>query len=151
MTVSAGAAARKVGELRGWSVTNLELQKILYVAQMVHLGRHGIPLMQGEFEAWAYGPVHPEVYRDARGFGSSPIKDVFFWHAPPLDSTVEGQTLREVVEFLRPLTASQLVAMTHWEGGAWARNYQPGIWHVGIPNEHIADEFRARQKSEAAA
>ena len=38
MTISAFAAAREVCQATGWATSNLALQKILYIAQMMHLG-----------------------------------------------------------------------------------------------------------------
>jgi uncharacterized phage-associated protein len=58
---------------------NLQLQKILYLAQMIYMGHTaGGRLADGSFEAWDYGPVEPSVYRKVRMFGSDPISNVFF-------------------------------------------------------------------------
>jgi len=38
MTVSASAAAKRMCERSGWTLSNLELQKLLYIAHMFHLG-----------------------------------------------------------------------------------------------------------------
>jgi len=51
VAVPALLAARTICELRDWSVSNLELQKILYFAQMIHLGEtDGHPLIGENFE-----------------------------------------------------------------------------------------------------
>ena len=42
-------------------VTNLQLQKKLYVANMLLRGEHKTRLVHGHFEAWNYGPVHPAL------------------------------------------------------------------------------------------
>jgi uncharacterized phage-associated protein len=145
MAVSAVAAARLVCEIRDWQVSNLMLQKILYVAQMVHLGRHGMPLLFESFEAWDYGPVLPEIYRQLSMFGSLPVKDVFK-QARPLPATDERKTLGEVVPFLARFTPGELVGLTHCPGGAWATFYRPKTRGIVIPNQAIATEFRARQQ-----
>ena len=56
MSIPAYSAARYICARGDWRVTNLALQKILYLAHMVHLGRTGRALIDGEFEAWDYGP-----------------------------------------------------------------------------------------------
>lgn len=146
MTISTPAAARAVCELRDWQVSNLALQKILYVAHMVHLGRNGTPLLPESFEAWDYGPVLPSLYRQVRMFGAQPVKDVFY-DARPLPEGAEKATLKEVVPFLSSFTPGQLVNLTHWQNGAWAKVYRPNMRGIIIPNEAIADEFRARQRA----
>ncbi|WP_410207286.1 Panacea domain-containing protein [Bradyrhizobium japonicum] len=59
MSIASSSAARHICARGNWGVTNLALQKILYMAQMVHLGRTGQRLVDAEFQAWDYGPVEP--------------------------------------------------------------------------------------------
>lgn len=54
-------------------VTNLRLQRLLYFAQGWYLGLHGKPLFRDALQAWASGPVQPEVYARFLPFGSAPI------------------------------------------------------------------------------
>lgn len=55
----------------------LTLQKIMYMAHMYNLGINNDPIVTGHFQAWDYGPVHPEVYHYVKVFGSKPIGDIF--------------------------------------------------------------------------
>ena len=74
MTVNVLNAAAHLIERSNQSLSNLELQKLLYLAHMFYMGRYdGEPLVHGEFEAWDYGPVHPTLYQRARTFGSNPV------------------------------------------------------------------------------
>ncbi|MDO8492735.1 MAG: DUF4065 domain-containing protein [bacterium] len=54
-------------------ITNLKLQKVLYFAQAYYLSKVGRPLFSDNIEAWAYGPVVPEVYHKFKSKGSNPI------------------------------------------------------------------------------
>jgi uncharacterized phage-associated protein len=144
MTINALSAARSLCELRSWTVSNLELQKILYVAQMYHLGQTGEPLVAEGFEAWDYGPVVPAVYARAKGFGKGPVPNVFHWIPPAPPASREHQTLQAISESTRNFTPGQLVDITHWEGGAWAAVYQPGQKGIRIPNGLILNEYKAR-------
>lgn len=136
------SAARAMCASRGWTISNLALQKSLYVADMVHTGRYSTPLIPEEFEAWDYGPVLPSVYGRAKIFGSDPVKDVFP-EAPPLPP-LEQQTVTEISNFLQQFTAGQLVDMTHWNEGAWASAYRAGIMHIPISKQAEADEYLKR-------
>ena len=140
MSIPANSAARYVCARGDWGVTNLALQKILYLAQMVHLGRTGERLVDGEFEAWDYGPVNPDLYRTVRIFGDKPIQNVFFG-APRIFGTPEEETLREACEHLLGKSPSELVAMTHQQNGAWAKNYVPGVRSIVIPDTDIVAEY----------
>jgi uncharacterized phage-associated protein len=142
MTVSVFSAAKWLARRSGWTKSNLELQKILYLAHMFFLGRtDGTPLVNGHFEAWEYGPVHPELYREIRIFGSEPVKNVFHG-VPDLEEGMERAILDEAHEALGSVRASQLVHATHRKDGAWYRNYVPGQRHCIIPNSDILDEYR---------
>ena len=59
MAASILAVAKRLCERSGWSLTNLALQKLCYIAHMIHLSMHdGKPMVSGHFEAWDFGPVH---------------------------------------------------------------------------------------------
>lgn len=54
-------------------VTNLKLQKIMFFLQGYCLFKYEIPLIDGCFSKWRYGPVEEEVYREFKNNGSFPI------------------------------------------------------------------------------
>lgn len=143
MTVPALAAAKRLCEQSGWSISNLELQKILYIAHMFYLGKHGAPLVLGHFEAWDYGPVHPTVYHKAKIFGSEPVENIFHAVGSIAESEVVA-TLDEAVKVLSDHRPGRLVAITHWDRGAWAKHYLPGERGCVIPNEDILREYQDR-------
>lgn len=144
MTVPVLSAARYLARKSGWGLSNLELQKILYLAHMFHMGRHdGQPLVPGSFEAWEYGPVHPTLYKAARVFGSSDVQDIFHGSPDIPDGGPEKAILDEAYDSLAHLTAGQLVSATHRKGGAWYQNYIPGHLHCIIPNADILSEYRS--------
>lgn len=143
MAIHSLTAARRVCEDGRWRVTNLALQKLLYIAHMIHLGRNGSPLIGEQFEAWDYGPVEPTVYRKVKVFGDRPIQDVFY-SAPPVVPSPEVRTIDETCDRFGSKSPAELVAMTHWESGAWAKNYRPGVMGIVIPNADIIAEYAAR-------
>lgn len=149
MSVSPMAAAKHMCARSGWELSNLSLQKMLYLAQMIYMGEHqGEKLLGGTFEAWAYGPVLPSVYGQVKAFGKGPIKNVFHGVAPVTDAE-RVKTLNEAYDQLSSMTPGQLVSITHWREGAWARNYIPGAYGVPIPDADILDEYRKRAAAQA--
>ncbi|WP_302356686.1 Panacea domain-containing protein [Alcaligenes sp. YSL9] len=147
MSVTAMQAAKRACEASGWRLTNLQLQKILYIAYMVYAGREGRPkLIDDEsFEAWDYGPVLPDVYRNVRSFGARPIKNVF--HG--VDDMPEGEEasiIDEAVSKLSGVAPFKLVEIVHDRHSAWARHYDSRFGGGAIPHEHIVEEYMSRQK-----
>ena len=141
MTVSVLSAAKRLAARSGWTLSNLELQKILYLAHMVHLGRtDGAPLVHGLFEAWDYGPVHPDLYHRVKIFGSSPVKNIFQSYAD-LPESLEREIIDEAYVKLGKLGSGQLVHITHRPGGAWETNYQPNQRGCFILNSDILKEY----------
>lgn len=149
MSVSPISAAKKLCRDSGWSLSNLKLQKLLYLAHMVHLGRTESPLIDGHFEAWDYGPVQPDVYRLVRAFGREPISDVFH-QFPDVPEGTEGDTLDEILRTFGHAKPGQLVAMTHQNHGAWADHYLPGKRGTRIPDTAILEEYRKRVNRNSA-
>lgn len=143
---SALDAAHYVCRTGNWSVTNLALQKILYLLQMVHLGRSGGErLFTGYFEAWDYGPVEPSVYHKVKIFGGKPIQDIFrFNMIKEISDPARLETLADSCPFFLSKKAAELVAMTHSEEGAWAKHYLPGRLGQKIPDIDILQEYRQR-------
>ena len=152
MPLTAMQAARKICEHGSWKTTNLGLQKILYLAQMLFMGENnGARLADTDFEAWDYGPVSPEVYQRVRIFGANPIhQDIFFNEPRPNDGLREAY-LHNVCTYLTGKKPGELVSITHWKNGAWAKNYKPGTHGIVIPDKDILDEYRCRTEPQVAA
>jgi uncharacterized phage-associated protein len=141
--ISAVAAARHMCERSDWTLTNLKLQKMLYLAQMMYMGEHHERLLNGTFEAWDYGPVLPSIYSEVKAYGSGPIRSLFFGRGN-IEDPVRRKILDDAYDQLSQKTAGQLVNITHWSRGAWANNYVPGARGVVIPDADIIKEYQAR-------
>ena len=59
------------------SVTNLQLQKILFFLQGYTLSKYQVGIVNGSFSKWQYGPVQKNVYRTFRDNGASPITNEY--------------------------------------------------------------------------
>lgn len=144
MAITALQAAKTLAVLRNWDVSNLELQKLLYIAHMIHLGQHDVPLIADGFEAWDYGPVVPSLYRHLRGYGADKIGNVF--HGVPMlsEASQEFVTLAGVATQTKGFSSGRLVSITHWPEGAWSNCYKTGRKGVVIPDEAIKAEYEKR-------
>ena len=57
----------------GYELNNLRLNYSLYFIQANNYYKYGQPLIEEDFECWAYGPIIPEVYWKFRIFGGNEI------------------------------------------------------------------------------
>lgn len=96
------------------SVSTMKLQKLAFYSQAYHLVNYGAPLFPEEFEAWANGPVAPDLFRKHRG--EFVISRGFFG---PLNSgalsEAERATVNHVLSRLKDWTGAQLSNLTHSE------------------------------------
>jgi uncharacterized phage-associated protein len=145
------SASRTIAEMWGRPISNLALQKLLYLSHMVHVGRQRGRLATNPFQAWDYGPVEPELYHKLKAYGASSIPLSVLPAEAYAEGTPERESIEEVVEALRGASARKLVSITHSRRGAWAKNYQPGVFGVEIPEADIIEEFNARLRQPAAA
>jgi uncharacterized phage-associated protein len=149
VTISVLSAAKRLGIKSGWTLSNLELQKIIYLAHMFYMGENaGSPLVFGQFEAWDYGPVHPDLYRVAKVFGSDPVQNVFHSVAD-VALGPEQSMLDKAVDALGKAGPGRLVNATHKKNGAWDKNYHPPARHCVIPNSDIMAEYKGLERAEA--
>ncbi len=96
------------GEREG--ITNLKLQKILYLAQAYYLAKYNKPIFSDEIEAWQYGPVIPSVYKKMKKYGRDSITSI-------KDSSKitkeDKEILNRVWEAFGGYSAGKLVDITH--------------------------------------
>lgn len=97
---------KKQGPMSTW-----KLQKLVYYSQAWHLAWDEVPLFQARIEAWANGPVVPELYRHHRGAFTVRSWDGD-WKALDED---ERDTVDLVVGSYGKLTGRQLSHLTHSE------------------------------------
>ncbi len=139
-------AARYLCACSDWTLTTMRLHKLLYIAQMVHLGRHGQPLMAGRFLAKAGGPYLVEIDPLNRYFGAKIIPSYMFSSKIDPD-LMEKDTLDQVWSLCAPLTGAQLVAMTHRDDTAWGQAYTSSFENVIAPRA-MADEYHRRSNKD---
>lgn len=91
-------------------ITNLKLQKILYLAQAYYLAKLDKPLFAEKLEAWEYGPVVPEIYKKLRRNGSKPI---IVEEDKSKLSEEDKEVLKKIWDSFGGYSASRLVDIVH--------------------------------------
>lgn len=143
MSIGCIQAGKELCRLSGETLTQLRMQKILYYAHMIHLGRRSAPLVKNTFLAWKHGPVALGLYIHVKDWGADEIRLDAFKDIVDLeemeDCEAEAQSLREAYEKLKDCTASQLVKASHSRNGAWYRTLR--MRKVEIPDDFVEDEY----------
>ena len=152
MTNGVLSVAKKFGEIGDWRFTNLELNKLAYLAHMIRLGESGgaAGLVTNTFEAWDYGPVSPRLYHAAKAFGSRPVANIFHQYADITDAA-DVDAIMRTAKMLEGKKPGDLVAITHWRDGAWYQNYEPGAKGIVISDRDIYGEYLKRAGQQRAA
>ena len=144
---------------KGKFVNNTMVNIILYYLQGFSYICYNEPLFQDDFEAWAYGPRIPEVYKLFSMFGLGKIRpyndvwDLFFYRKVENINYREGFS-EKIADFLEvnvtnllQYNSSELVASTWKKGTAWEKIYEDGRKNV-IPKSVIKDYFISTMKGE---
>lgn len=138
-----------MGDLSSTALTNMALQKLVYLAHGWRLVTTGMPLATNQFEAWEMGPVVRSLYDALRTYGDRPVDDRARWfnalenrvevaRSPLMDE--ERIFLAQIFDKYGHLSAFQLSRLTHAPGGPWDRvwNAEPGEIFF---NQRISDEI----------
>jgi len=131
-------------------ITNVKLQKVLYLAYGLYLCLTNEELFQSPIYAWKLGPVVPDIYSEFKDFGRSVITtkaailldddsgEVVFPELPrnfktkPLDIACTGYGQKR---------AWDLVDITHDKASAWGKHYIEGKMNIILPKEDIRAEL----------
>jgi uncharacterized phage-associated protein len=127
------AAIIRMTEGNGKPISNLQLQKLLYLCQFAYAWEHGSLMFENRIEAWQYGPVVPEVYHEYSYRGASslhkPHTHKRVWQPypvckfmnVPVDELDEGAmvVVKSILAKWGNATAWELVAESHKPGGPW--------------------------------
>lgn len=139
------------------AITNLALNKVVYFLHANYVVQFDRPLVSAKIEAWNYGPVFRELYREFKSFGDKPIST----RASRIDPTTgsreickyqfdesEKRFLESLVKEYVRLSPGMLVSMSHVKGGPWDQ-----VWNHSSrarPSMHISDDLIKMWHKDAA-
>lgn len=125
---------------KDYGISNLKLQKILYFIQAFFLVSTPEQCFAERIEAWDFGPVVPEAYREYKQFGSGDIPSVSYiinfdeddiWeskvtkYTDNILSEEDKSRIESVVDKFADYSATDLVSITHAQK-PWKNAYQRG-------------------------
>ena len=148
MPYSALSVANRFLELAkrdGQQLTNMQLQKLVYIAHGWNLAITGRPLFYNDVQAWQWGPVVPKLYQSLSKYGAGFVSELIPTNDPPVDpGTQENALIESVWKSYGHMSARQLSAITHGADTPWRRIRQEtgGSPYADIPDGLIAEHYR---------
>ncbi|SDJ95760.1 Uncharacterized phage-associated protein [Pedobacter sp. ok626] len=124
-------------------LTNMQLQKMVYIANGFYLALKEKPLVNENVEAWSYGPVIRPLYDSLRVFGSGRItNNLLSLYSSPVN--LSDSDIKAVLEFTwkacKDKDGIQLSNWSHKEDSPWTKAVQEQ--KPIIPNEYMIDYFK---------
>jgi uncharacterized phage-associated protein len=145
--IEKGIAAKAV------DLTPMKVQKLVYFAHGWYLAIKGEPLLTDRIQAWQYGPVIKDLYKETKKWSNSSIDcPITFFDATRLELIVPRIEDKETIEFLDSVwqayakhSAMKLSNATHIAGSPWdltvkSNNGQVG-WNTIIDDSLIKNYF----------
>jgi uncharacterized phage-associated protein len=147
-TSGAGAANLLLEKAEG-HLTNMQLNKLIYIAHGFVMVRTNSPLLNKNYyedvEAWRYGPVIPSIYHEFKAHGKEEIglyqPSLLVEQDPELGAVVfkpviKNERIIKILEWIwrqfGHMGASTLVRITHCSGTPWSMTYKDSAVGVAI-------------------
>lgn len=136
----------------GQPLTNMQLQKLVYLAHGFNLAINNKPLVEESVEAWNYGTVYRRLYDALKFYGPTPVIEMIRWGDDTPTVSGAGEYAREslqpeedelitrVWQLYGHFPAFKLSAITHEDRSPWKKCYEPGR-NRAIPDNDIRDYF----------
>jgi len=90
---------------KGYCVSNLKLQKLLYFIQAYFLVKMNNPCFHERIEAWNFGPVVPKAYHEFKIFGCADI--------PPIKTYTTIDSSTSEFKFETKVFSKELIGIEH--------------------------------------
>ena len=159
----------RIARAKNVMLTPMKLQKLVYFAHGWSLALTGQPLVNERIEAWQYGPVIPDLYREFKTFGNGVITQeagVSFGtkhdgkvivHTPCLDdysgdpqATQAKELIARVFDVYGSYSGTKLSNATHMPGTPWQQVYQDRVRSLIIPDAIIENYFKGQARAQSA-
>ncbi len=133
----------RIAQSGGRVLTNMQLQKLVYIAHGYALAILNQPLIKQSVQAWRYGPVIPDLYHALNQYGAGVVSQPIALLSREQLSETERTLVAKVETAYGRFTGPQLSTMTHQEDTPWRQVYNPqGHFHNDvIPDPLIAQHY----------
>lgn len=131
----------RLAETQGKQLTNMQLQKLVFIAQGYFLAIHGTPLHLHNTHAWQWGPVIPKLYKSLQKYGSDFVTELLQSDDEIAPNSKEAEVINAVLENYGHYTGGQLSALTHRPNTPWSETWNKKQFSV-IDLDLIAKHYK---------
>ncbi len=121
-------------------LTNMQVQKLVFLAQGYSLGVLDREIYYHNTHAWQWGPVIPNLYKSLQHYGSGNVTEPL----PTDDELIEGSDEFGIVEGVwgayGEYTGAQLSTLTHKPGSPWSKQWNLKEFGI-IPLDEIKSYY----------
>jgi uncharacterized phage-associated protein len=143
---SSHAVANIFLDLSEKKLTNMQVQKLVYIANGFHLAIFGKPLYYHKTYAWQFGPVIPKLYEDLRKYGNGTVKEYLNCDDNIAKNTASFELIEVISSRYAHLTGGQLSNLTHLSGTPWDKTWEKNKFGI-ISIESIKEHYQTKLKS----
>ena len=121
-------------------ITHMKLQKLIYIANGIHLALYEEPLIIESIRALPYGPVIVSIYDDFKVFGSSFIEANLIFPSKSVKLNKESQkSFDDAWQIGKDVDAIKLSNWTHNTDSPWSKAKEENL-NI-IPDRYMKDYF----------
>ncbi|CAC9644138.1 Panacea domain-containing protein [bacterium endosymbiont of Bathymodiolus sp. 5 South] len=125
------------------NLTNMQLQKMVYIAHGFNLALRGTKLYYEDTRAWNFGPVVPELYEKLQIYGSNKVTDkisISNVGEEELDD-YSSEIINAVYDNYKKYNGIQLSNLTHQANTPWSKSWKNNKYGV-IPADDICEFYK---------
>lgn len=126
----------------GKQLTNMQLQKLVFLAHGYCLAVLGRPLHFHHTHAWQWGPVIPKLYKALQRYGSEFVTEPLQTDDAVDPDSEEAEIIKGVLDAYGHYTGGQLLALTHRPNTPWSQTWAREKFAV-IDDDLIAGYYRS--------
>ncbi|MCX8519521.1 MAG: DUF4065 domain-containing protein [Methylophilaceae bacterium] len=126
------------------TLTNMQVQKLVFLAQGYCLALFDKPIHYHNTHAWQFGPVIPRLYKALQQYGNGNVErqlDVKEEDDVISKDSREMKVVRAVFKAFGHYTAGQLSNLTHQPNTPWERTWKKERFSI-IDNELMASFYK---------
>ena len=117
-------------------LTNMQLQKMVYIAHGFSLALRDTKLYYEDTRAWNFGPVVPELYEKLREHDSNQVKNKISSSPEEEIDKDSSEIIEEVYKNYKQYSGPQLSGLTHQKNTPWSKTWESNKYGV-IPADDI--------------
>lgn len=106
------------------AMTNMRLNKLVYYAQGHSLAENSKELFEDDIQAWKYGPIVPELYKQYSKYGKKPISGIDPDYSVDNLTREEQLLLSDILFNYGMYSGMYLSNLTHKKGTPWEEVYK---------------------------